>query len=155
MWYWFQTAIPNQYGPGQMNQYNSQSMYTQQTHPSQQYQSEGIMDAARPPSSTSLRRNSRILSPQDRPGTIGQTLNDRSDVLFLCNQTYKKIKTFDRSFYEIVYKTNQCYLKYFFANFRTFLNSLRLYDYVRKWRLSDYCVVGWNTTRGHLVVTVP
>ncbi|XP_077273597.1 uncharacterized protein LOC143903662 isoform X1 [Temnothorax americanus] len=73
-----QTAIPNQYGPGQMNQYNSQSMYAQQTHPSQ-YQPDGIMDAARPPSSTSLRRNSRVLSPQDRPGTIGQTLNDRLD----------------------------------------------------------------------------
>ncbi|XP_071633149.1 uncharacterized protein [Temnothorax longispinosus] len=72
------TAIPNQYGPGQMNQYNSQSMYAQQTHPSQ-YQPDGIMDAARPPSSTSLRRNSRVLSPQDRPGTIGQTLNDRLD----------------------------------------------------------------------------
>ncbi|KYN10646.1 Junctophilin-3 [Trachymyrmex cornetzi] len=73
-----QTVIPNQYGPGQMNQYNSQPMYAQQTHPSQ-YQSDNIMDAARPPSSTSLRRNSRILSPQDRPGIIGQTLNDRLD----------------------------------------------------------------------------
>ncbi|XP_018300881.1 junctophilin-1 [Mycetomoellerius zeteki] len=73
-----QTAIPNQYGPGQMNQYNSQSMYAQQTHQSQ-YQPDNIMDAARPPSSTSLRRNSRVLSPQDRPGIIGQTLNDRLD----------------------------------------------------------------------------
>ncbi|XP_011871049.1 PREDICTED: junctophilin-1 isoform X3 [Vollenhovia emeryi] len=74
-----QTVIPNQYGPGQMNQFNSQSIYAQQTHPSQQYQPDGIMDAARPPSSTSLRRNSRVLSPQDRPGVIGQTLNDRLD----------------------------------------------------------------------------
>ncbi|KAG5333374.1 JPH3 protein, partial [Acromyrmex heyeri] len=73
-----QTILPNQYGPGQMNQYNSQPMYAQQTHPSQ-YQPDNIMDTARPPSSTSLRRNSRILSPQDRPGIIGQTLNDRLD----------------------------------------------------------------------------
>ncbi|KAL6432756.1 hypothetical protein ACFW04_006267 [Cataglyphis niger] len=73
-----QTAIPYQYGPGQVNQYNPQPVYTQQeTHSSQQYQPDG--DAARPSSSTSLRRNSRVLSPQDRPGTIGQTLNDRLD----------------------------------------------------------------------------
>ncbi|XP_020277799.1 junctophilin-1-like [Pseudomyrmex gracilis] len=71
------TAIPNQYGPGQMNQYNAQIYAQQQT---QQYvQPDGVADAARPPSSTSLRRNSRVLSPQDRPGTIGQTLNDRLD----------------------------------------------------------------------------
>lgn len=75
---WFQTAISNQYGPGQMNQYNSQPMYAQQqTHLPQQYQPDGIADAARPPSSTSLRRNSRVLSPQDRPGVINQSLNDR------------------------------------------------------------------------------
>ncbi|XP_067213201.1 junctophilin-1 isoform X2 [Linepithema humile] len=75
-----QTAISNQYGSGQMNQYNSQPMYAQQqTHLPQQYQPDGIADAARPPSSTSLRRNSRVLSPQDRPGIISQTLNDRLD----------------------------------------------------------------------------
>ncbi|XP_029038344.2 junctophilin-1 isoform X1 [Osmia bicornis bicornis] len=84
-----QTTVPNQYGPGQMNQYNSQQLYGQQQQPpppqhqqtqiQQQYQPDGVADAQRPPSSTSIRRNSRVLSPQDRPGTIGQTLNDRLD----------------------------------------------------------------------------
>ena len=66
-----------------MNQYNSQ-MYGQpqqlppqsQTQIPQQYEADG--DAKRPPSSTSIRRNSKVLTPQDRPSTIGQTLNDRS-----------------------------------------------------------------------------
>ncbi|KAF7409404.1 hypothetical protein HZH68_003785 [Vespula germanica] len=78
--------VPNQYGPSPMNQYNPQSMLTQQQQeqPSQQTQSmqqypDGITDIQRPPSSASIRRNSRVLSPQDRPGTIGQTLNDRLD----------------------------------------------------------------------------
>lgn len=54
-------------------------MYVQQQiYPSQQYHPDGVADAVRPPSSTSIRRNSRVLSPQDRPGIIGQTLNDRS-----------------------------------------------------------------------------
>ncbi|XP_076634412.1 junctophilin-1-like isoform X3 [Colletes latitarsis] len=81
-------TMPNQYGPGQMNQYGSQQLYGQQQQPPppqqqtqvpQQYQPDGIGDPQRPPSSTSIRRNSRILTPQDRPGTIGQTLNDRLD----------------------------------------------------------------------------
>ncbi|XP_043265080.1 junctophilin-1 isoform X2 [Colletes gigas] len=81
-----QQTMPNQYGPGQMNQYGSQQLYGQQQQPPppqqqtqvpQQYQPDG--DPQRPPSSTSIRRNSRILTPQDRPGTIGQTLNDRLD----------------------------------------------------------------------------
>lgn len=69
-----------------MNQYNSQQIYGEsqqqqlppqsQTQIPQQYEPDG--DAKRPPSSTSIRRNSRVLSPQDRPNTIGQTLNDRS-----------------------------------------------------------------------------
>ncbi|KAL2736934.1 junctophilin-1 isoform X1 [Vespula squamosa] len=78
--------VPNQYGPSPMNQYNPQSMLTQQQQeqPSQQTQSmqqypDGIADVQRPPSSASIRRNSRVLSPQDRPGVIGQTLNDRLD----------------------------------------------------------------------------
>ncbi|XP_035733951.1 junctophilin-1-like [Vespa mandarinia] len=78
--------VPNQYGPNPMNQYNPQSMLNQQQQeqPSQQAQSmqqypDGITDIQRPPSSASIRRNSRVLSPQDRPGTIGQTLNDRLD----------------------------------------------------------------------------
>ncbi|XP_076634411.1 uncharacterized protein LOC143348267 isoform X2 [Colletes latitarsis] len=83
-----QQTMPNQYGPGQMNQYGSQQLYGQQQQPPppqqqtqvpQQYQPDGIGDPQRPPSSTSIRRNSRILTPQDRPGTIGQTLNDRLD----------------------------------------------------------------------------
>ncbi|XP_024946791.1 junctophilin-1 isoform X3 [Cephus cinctus] len=74
------TTVPNQYGPGQMNQYNPQQIYGQQ-QPNQQYQPDGPIDPQRPPSSTSIRRNSRILSPQDRPATggISQTLNDRLD----------------------------------------------------------------------------
>ncbi|KAK9308804.1 hypothetical protein QLX08_001394 [Tetragonisca angustula] len=79
-----QQTLPNQYGPSQMNQYNSQQMYGQpqqlplqsQTQIPQQYEPDG--DAKRPPSSTSIRRNSKVLTPQDRPSTIGQTLNDRS-----------------------------------------------------------------------------
>ncbi|XP_015435476.1 PREDICTED: junctophilin-1 [Dufourea novaeangliae] len=80
-----QMTIPNQYGPGQVNQYGSQQLYGQQQSPpsqtqiQQQYQPDGIGDPQRPSSSTSIRRNSRVLSPQDRPGTIGQTLNDRLD----------------------------------------------------------------------------
>ncbi|CAK9814982.1 Jph3 [Anthophora plagiata] len=85
-----QTALPNQYGPGQVNQYGSQQLYGQQQQqqpppqqqtqvPQQQYQSDGVADAQRPSSSTSIRRNSRILTAQDRPNTIGQTLNDRLD----------------------------------------------------------------------------
>nr|XP_012151181.1 PREDICTED: junctophilin-1 isoform X2 [Megachile rotundata] len=84
-----QMTIPNQYGQGQMNQYSSQQLYgqqqqqlppqQQQTQVQQQYQPDGVGDAQRPPSSTSIRRNSRVLTPQDRPGTIGQTLNDRLD----------------------------------------------------------------------------
>lgn len=69
------------------HQYNAQPMYAQQqqqqpmTQTQQpQYQTDGTaLDPQRPASSTSIRRNSRVLSPQDRPniGTIGQTLNDR------------------------------------------------------------------------------
>ncbi|XP_031774744.1 junctophilin-1 isoform X2 [Apis florea] len=82
-----QQALPNQYGQqSQTNQYNSQQVYGQaqqlggqpQTQIPQQYQaSDG--EAPRPPSSTSIRRNSRVLTAQDRPNTIGQTLNDRLD----------------------------------------------------------------------------
>lgn len=79
----FQT-LPNQYGQqSQTNQYNSQQVYGQQQQlpgqtqiPQQYQQADG--EAPRPPSSTSIRRNSRVLTAQDRPNTIGQTLNDRS-----------------------------------------------------------------------------
>ncbi|XP_017754915.1 PREDICTED: junctophilin-1-like [Eufriesea mexicana] len=84
-----QQALPNQYGPSHMNQYNSQQLYGQpqqqqlppqpQTQIPQQYQPDGVGDAQRPPSSSSIRRNSRVLTAQDRPNTIGQTLNDRLD----------------------------------------------------------------------------
>ncbi|XP_017878468.1 junctophilin-1-like [Ceratina calcarata] len=81
-----QTSLPNQYGPGQMNQYNSQQLYGQQPQQQQQQQQQQIQqqyqpdgDAQRPTSATSIRRNSRVLTPQDRPNTIGQTLNDRLD----------------------------------------------------------------------------
>lgn len=71
-------TIPNQYGAGQMNQYNTQQLYGQQQQ-QQQYQSDNMPDGQRPSSASSIRRNSRILSPQDRPniGGINQTLNDR------------------------------------------------------------------------------
>lgn len=61
-----------------MNQYNPQQLYGQPQQ-QQQYQPDGLIDGQRPSSATSLRRNSRILSSQDRPniGGIGQTLNDR------------------------------------------------------------------------------
>ncbi|XP_051169518.1 junctophilin-1-like isoform X2 [Leptopilina boulardi] len=74
-----QQTIPNQYGAGQINQYNTQQLYGQQQQ--QQYQSDNMSDGQRPSSATSIRRNSRILSPQDRPniGGINQTLNDRLD----------------------------------------------------------------------------
>ncbi|XP_043470439.1 junctophilin-1-like [Leptopilina heterotoma] len=73
-------TIPNQYGAGQMNQYNTQQLYGQQQQ-QQQYQSDSMPDGQRPSSATSIRRNSRILSPQDRPniGGVNQTLNDRLD----------------------------------------------------------------------------
>ena len=60
-----------------MNQYNAQQLYGQPQQ--QQYQPDGLIDGQRPSSATSIRRNSRILSPQDKPniGGIGQTLNDR------------------------------------------------------------------------------
>lgn len=79
--------VPNQYGPSSMNQYNPQPMLNQQQQEQQPQQTQsmqqypdGITDIQRPPSSASIRRNSRVLSPQDRPGTIGQTLNDRYNI---------------------------------------------------------------------------
>ncbi|XP_061937927.1 junctophilin-1 isoform X2 [Apis cerana] len=82
-----QQTLPNQYGQqSQTNQYNSQQVYGQQQQlagqpqtqiPQQYQQADG--EAPRPPSSTSIRRNSRVLTAQDRPNTIGQTLNDRLD----------------------------------------------------------------------------
>lgn len=68
----------------QMNQYSptsQQSTYNQRPDQAQQqFQSE---ENQRLPNTTSIRRNSRVLSPQDRPtqSGIGQTLNDRSDHL--------------------------------------------------------------------------
>ncbi|CAL7935953.1 unnamed protein product [Xylocopa violacea] len=73
-----QTSLPNQYNSQQLYGQQQQSPPQQQTQSPQQYQ-DGVGDAQRPPSSTSIRRNSRVLSPQDRPNTIGQTLNDRLD----------------------------------------------------------------------------
>lgn len=65
----------NQYGaPTQQQQQQQSNMYNQRPDQmQQQFQSE---DPQRP---TNLRRNSRVLTPQDRPATggIGQTLNDR------------------------------------------------------------------------------
>ncbi|XP_043798527.1 junctophilin-1 isoform X2 [Apis laboriosa] len=83
-----QQTLPNQYGQqSQTNQYNSQQVYGQQqqltgqpqTQIPQQYGQQADGEAPRPPSSTSIRRNSRLLTAQDRPNTIGQTLNDRLD----------------------------------------------------------------------------
>ncbi|XP_043288351.1 junctophilin-1 isoform X2 [Venturia canescens] len=83
-------VVPNQYGSGP-NQYNQQSVYGQTPiQPQQQQQSiyqndsntTTNIDGQRPPSSTSIRRNSRILNPQDRPsagGAANQSLNDRLD----------------------------------------------------------------------------
>ncbi|XP_023289995.1 junctophilin-1 [Orussus abietinus] len=67
-------TVPTPYGPD-MNPYNTQQLYGQ---PPQTNQTE---DSQKPPSATSIRRNSRVLSQQDRPsvGNIGQTLNDRLD----------------------------------------------------------------------------
>lgn len=83
-----QQTLANQYGQqSQTNQYNSQQVYGQQQQqlpgqpqtqiPQQYQQADG--EPPRPPSSTSIRRNSRVLTAQDRPNTIGQTLNDRLD----------------------------------------------------------------------------
>lgn len=70
---YLQVNTAGQYDPGnQMNQYNIQQNYGQQ-----QFLSDGIIDAQTPPSSTSIRRNSRILNSRDKPEIIGQSLNDR------------------------------------------------------------------------------
>ncbi|XP_066594670.1 junctophilin-1 isoform X2 [Prorops nasuta] len=79
------TTVPsNQYVPPQINQYPPGQVYGQgqsQGQPPEQYQTDGASDGGQRPSSASgIRRNSRVLSPQDRPTTvIGQTLNDRLD----------------------------------------------------------------------------
>lgn len=68
----------NQYGaPTQQQQQQQSNMYNQRPDQmQQQFQSE---DPQRQQNPTNLRRNSRVLTPQDRPATggIGQTLNDR------------------------------------------------------------------------------
>lgn len=78
--------MQNQYGySAMMNQMNQYSPTTQQQpaynqmrpeQTQQQYQSE---EAQRQMNATSIRRNSRVLSPQDRPAAVGvtQSLNDR------------------------------------------------------------------------------
>ncbi|XP_034952732.1 junctophilin-1 isoform X2 [Chelonus insularis] len=81
-----QQAMPMYNPPGVYNQPPQQSMAAQsqqqqmqqQQQSNQQYQE---LNDARRQSMSNLRRNSRVLSPQDRPGAsvIGQTLNDRLD----------------------------------------------------------------------------
>jgi junctophilin len=77
--------MQNQYGytpvMNQINQYSptiqQQSTYNQRPEQiQQQFQSEENQRAS---NTTSIRRNSRVLTPQDRPANtgIGQTLNDR------------------------------------------------------------------------------
>lgn len=99
-------VVPNQYASGP-NQYNQQSVYgqTQIQSQQQQQQQQSIyqndsnattnIDGQRPPSSTSIRRNSRVLNPQDRPSTGGaanQSLNDRSSINYTTS-LLKKLKT--------------------------------------------------------------
>ncbi|XP_032454965.1 junctophilin-1 isoform X6 [Nasonia vitripennis] len=84
-----QPPIPNQYGytpmMNQMNQYSPTAQQQQTTYnprlDQMQQQFQSAENQQRLPNTTSIRRNSRILSPQDRPapGGIGQTLNDRLD----------------------------------------------------------------------------
>ncbi|XP_032454960.1 junctophilin-1 isoform X2 [Nasonia vitripennis] len=85
----FGPPIPNQYGytpmMNQMNQYSPTAQQQQTTYnprlDQMQQQFQSAENQQRLPNTTSIRRNSRILSPQDRPapGGIGQTLNDRLD----------------------------------------------------------------------------
>ncbi|XP_014213394.1 junctophilin-1-like [Copidosoma floridanum] len=79
----FGPSVPNQYGfspmMNQMNQYvvPPQPFNQRPEQPQQNYQTE---EAQRQQNATSIRRNSRVLSPQDKPTqNIGQTLNDRLD----------------------------------------------------------------------------
>lgn len=55
-----------------MNQYNKQQNYAPQ-----QFPAENINDAQAFAGGTTLRRSSRVLSPQDKPEAAGQSLNDR------------------------------------------------------------------------------